>query len=540
MGGRDDGLPVSPRGSFVDLSSVVADGPAGKPRHRRRGSRESVGAETVSSGRSDDTHTVRSGFYLAPAPSLPRRWTRGDALGAGSFGSVFLGLNSDTGELFAVKEVTLDRRLDASRGDPAEAVEQLEREVDLLSRLQHPNIVRYVGIARDDDALYIFLEYVPGGSIASLLDRFGAFEESVAAVYASQIAVGLAYLHSQRTVHRDVKGANILVEKSGRIKLADFGMAKQIVEQMATAPGGRAGDAMAGSTFWMAPEVVKQQTHGAPADVWSVGCVVIEMLTGAPPWSDCGGQVQAIFKIGGTGELPTMPDWISDDARNFVSSCLRRRPDERPSAEDLLAHPFVAAAANAAEEVPALQYEGYWSQDDDGDDAETDPDVTSLDAVGRGMRHLGLEDDESRGGGGSVREGSVREGSVREGSVREGSVREGSVREDAAPRGSPREEPVRPREEPVRPREEPVRPARARVVVDWREEVEALRERFGEDDDDEEGAGTGVGETGVDSGEGSCELGAFGAGGLLEPPKRRDGASSAAPRPPTLASGTPE
>ena len=359
MGGRDDGLPVS-LPSVTDLaSSVVADGPAGKPRHRRRGSRESVGAETVSSGRSDDTHTVRSGFYLAPAPSLPRRWTRGDALGAGSFGSVYLGLNSDTGELFAVKEVTLDRRLDASRGDPAAAVEQLEREVDLLSRLQHPNIVRYVGIARDDDALYIFLEYVPGGSIASLLDRFGAFEESVAAVYASQIAVGLDYLHSQRTVHRDVKGANILVEKSGRIKLADFGMAKQIVEQMATAAAsreapregprrgrhrGRAAGRRA-CAFWMAPEVVKQQTHGAPADVWSVGCVVIEMLTGAPPWSDCGGQVQAIFKIGGTGELPTMPDWISDDARNFVSSCLRRRPDERPSAEDLLAHPFVAAAA---------------------------------------------------------------------------------------------------------------------------------------------------------------------------------------------------
>ena len=298
--------------------------------------------------------------------------------------------------------------------------------------------MRYVGIARDDDALYIFLEYVPGGSIASLLDRFGAFEESVAATYtrrADPRGCGLDYLHSQRTVHRDVKGANILVEKSGRIKLADFGMAKQIVEQMATAPGGRAGDAMAGSTFWMAPEVVKQQTHGAPADVWSVGCVVIEMLTGAPPWSDCGGQVQAIFKIGGTGELPTMPDWISDDARNFVSSCLRARPDERPSAEDLLAHPFVAAAANAAEEVPALQYEGYWSQDDDGDDAETDPDVTSLDAVGRGMRHLGLEDDETRGGGRSEREASEREASEREASEREASEREASERE-ASERGA--------------------------------------------------------------------------------------------------------
>lgn len=534
MGGRDDGLPGSPRGSFVDLSSVVADGPAGKPRHRRRGSRESVGAETVSSGRSDDTHTVRSGFYLAPPPSLPRRWTRGDALGAGSFGSVYLGLNSDTGELFAVKEVALDPHLDdASRRDSAEAVEQLEREVHLLSRLQHPNIVRYVGIARDDDALYIFLEYVPGGSIASLLDRFGAFEESVAAVYASQIAVGLDYLHSQRTVHRDVKGANILVEKSGRIKLADFGMAKQIVEQMATAAPGRGGDAMAGSAFWMAPEVVKQQTHGAPADVWSVGCVVIEMLTGVPPWSDCGGQVQAIFKIGGTGELPTMPEWISDDARDLVSSCLRRDPDERPSAADLLAHPFVAAAANAAEEVPALQYEGYWSQDDDDGDGDardpgTDPDRTSsprgsggnggdLDAVGGGMRHLALEDDENGATGAHARRGSVGGGS--------GGGGGGSVREKATPPGSPRE---------------PVRPARARVVGDWRDEVEALRGRFGGDDDDEEGAGTGVGETGFEPGEGSCDFGAFGAGGLLEPPKRRDGASGATPRPPTLASGNAE
>ena len=133
------------------------------------------------------------------------------------------------------------------------------------------------------------------------------------------------------------------------------------------------------------------------------------MLTGAPPWSDCGGQVQAIFKIGGTGELPTMPDWISDDARNFVSSCLRRRPDERPSAEDLLAHPFVAAAANAAEEVPALQYEGYWSQDDDGDDAETDRcTVQSAESGGSrrpsgrrrtGNASPGARADETRGGG---------------------------------------------------------------------------------------------------------------------------------------------
>ena len=178
-----DATTVSPSAPAARSGSLLRRGrrPRGQAPPSPPRQPESVGAETVSSGRSDDTHTVRSGFYLAPAPSLPRRWTRGDALGAGSFGSVYLGLNSDTGELFAVKEVTLDRRLDASRGDPP-AVEQLESARSTFSppaAPEHRAIRRHR--ARDDDALYIFLEYVPGGSIASLLDRFGAFEESVAA-----------------------------------------------------------------------------------------------------------------------------------------------------------------------------------------------------------------------------------------------------------------------------------------------------------------------------------------------------------------------
>jgi hypothetical protein len=176
----------TPRGgSAPDLSSSQTQVFI-MPRHRRVGSRGSV-AETVSSGQSDDTHTVRSGFYLSPAPMMPRRWTKGDSLGSGSFGCVFLGLNSDTGELFAVKEVAVNKKDDAAQ---REAIEQLEQEVELLSRLQHPNIVRYIGIEREVTALYIFLEYVPGGSIASLLGRFGRFEESVICVYTRQILIG--------------------------------------------------------------------------------------------------------------------------------------------------------------------------------------------------------------------------------------------------------------------------------------------------------------------------------------------------------------
>ena len=188
-----------------------------------------------------------SGFVMQPAPMKPRRWVKGDNLGSGSFGSVFLGLNSDTGELFAVKEVHVNNK-DQDKIQQ-ESMEQLEQEVELLSRLQHPNIVRYVGIVREAKALFIFLEYVPGGSIASLLGRFGRFEESVICVYTRQILIGLDYLHAQRTVHRDIKGANILVEKSGRIKLADFGMAKTLVEQLSVTRSFK------GSAFWMAPEV---------------------------------------------------------------------------------------------------------------------------------------------------------------------------------------------------------------------------------------------------------------------------------------------
>jgi len=275
-------------------------------------------------------------------PAMPISWKKGESIGSGSFGTVFLGLNNETGELLAVKEVSMV--VEGSKGK--EAVEQLEREVALLSMLNHPNIVRYVGTLREGASLFIFLEYVPGGSIASLLMRFGPLEEAVIKIYTRQILSGLAYLHAQRTVHRDVKGANLLVEKSGRIKLADFGMAKQMVEQVSFTKSFK------GSAFWMAPEVIKQQGHGVAADIWSVGCTVLEMATGKPPWSQCSTQVQAIFKIASSQDLPAIPDTLSPDASEFILLCLQRDPAARPSAEDLLKHPFVALDRDRV--VPAL------------------------------------------------------------------------------------------------------------------------------------------------------------------------------------------
>mmetsp|Transcript_7745 Transcript_7745/g.20633 ORF Transcript_7745/g.20633 Transcript_7745/m.20633 type:complete len:601 (-) Transcript_7745:579-2381(-) len=305
--------------------------------------------EQGNSGHKSPSHPEVANDSVMPlrpcGPSMPVSWKMGDSVGSGSFGNVYLGLNNDTGELLAIKSVSLMD--DSGNSQRQEALEQLEHEVSLLSGLDHPNVVRYVGTMREGASLLIFLEYVPGGSISSLLARFGRLPEAVICVYTRQLLSGLAYLHAQRTVHRDVKGANLLVETNGRVKLTDFGMAKQMVEAASFTKSFK------GSAYWMAPEVVRQQGHGMAADIWSLGCTVLEMATGKPPWTQCTTQVQAIFKIASSQDLPAIPEFLSPQATEFVLLCLQRDPSARPSAESLLNHPFVTFEDASA--VPALR-----------------------------------------------------------------------------------------------------------------------------------------------------------------------------------------
>ncbi|XP_074591677.1 mitogen-activated protein kinase kinase kinase YODA-like [Curcuma longa] len=156
-------------------------------------------------------------------PTSPgSRWKKGKLIGCGTFGHVYAGFNSESGEMCAMKEVTLF--MDDAKSK--ESAKHLGQEISLLSRLQHPNIVQYYGSEMIDDKLYIYLEYVSGGSIHKLLQDYGQFGEPAIRSYTQQILSGLAYLHAKNTVHRDIKGANILVDPNGRVKLADFGMAK--------------------------------------------------------------------------------------------------------------------------------------------------------------------------------------------------------------------------------------------------------------------------------------------------------------------------
>ncbi|KAK7279925.1 hypothetical protein RJT34_24986 [Clitoria ternatea] len=283
----------------------------------------------------------------ATSPSMPRsparadnptsgsRWKKGKLLGRGSFGHVYLGFNSESGEMCAMKEVTLFSDDPKSK----ESAKQLMQEIHLLGRLRHPNIVQYYGSETVDDKLYIYLEYVSGGSIHKLLQEYGKFGELAIRSYTQQILSGLAYLHAKNTLHRDIKGANILVDPTGRrVKLADFGMAKHMSGQSCPL-------SFKGSPYWMAPEVIKNPSGCSLAvDIWSLGCTVLEMATTKPPWFQYEG-VAAMFKIGNSKELPTIPDDLSNEGKDFVRKCLQRNPQDRASASELLDHPFVQCAA---------------------------------------------------------------------------------------------------------------------------------------------------------------------------------------------------
>ncbi|XP_031276626.1 mitogen-activated protein kinase kinase kinase NPK1 [Pistacia vera] len=284
-------------------------------------------------------------FGKPPVPALPPivkteappiRWRKGELIGCGAFGRVYMGMNLDSGELLAVKQVLIAAS-SASKETTQAHIRELEEEVKLLKNLSHPNIVRYLGTAREDDSLNILLEFVPGGSISSLLGKFGSFPESVIRMYAKQLLLGLEYLHKNGIMHRDIKGANILVDNKGCIKLADFGASKKVVE-LATINGAKS---MKGTPYWMAPEVILQTGHSFSADIWSVGCTVIEMATGQPPWSQQYQEVAALFHIGTTKSHPPIPEHLSLEAKDFLLKCLQKEPDFRPTATDLLQHPFI-------------------------------------------------------------------------------------------------------------------------------------------------------------------------------------------------------
>ena len=288
--------------------------------------------------------------FLAGNNFAPANWMKGSLIGEGSFGSVFLALHAITGELMAVKQVEIPSATKGTEFDQRKntMVTALKHEIELLQGMHHPNIVQYLGTAADDQHLNIFLEYVPGGSIATMLKQYNTFQEPLVKNFVRQILAGLSYLHSKDIIHRDIKGANILVDNKGGVKISDFGISKRVEASHvlgSRASGGGGGHinrpSLQGSVYWMAPEVVRQTAHTKKADIWGLGCLVVEMFIGAHPFPDCS-QLQAIFAIGSNKARPPAPEHVSQDAVEFLDMTFQIDYEKRPSADELLKCKFLA------------------------------------------------------------------------------------------------------------------------------------------------------------------------------------------------------
>ncbi|XP_068592745.1 mitogen-activated protein kinase kinase kinase 19 [Cebidichthys violaceus] len=310
----------------------------------------SISPENLESNREDDQESERktfpednstqgggllgSGLVVDDAIT----WTKGEVLGRGAYGTVYCGLTSQ-GQLIAVKQVSLDS------SDPDTAKKEyghLEGEVELLKTLRHANIVGFLGTSLYQHVVSIFMEYIPGGSIASILHRFGPLPERVLALYTHQILEGVAYLHLNRVIHRDLKGNNVMLMPTGVIKLIDFGCARRLSCLNHTASN--SGDLLKsvhGTPYWMAPEVINETGYGRKSDIWSVGCTVFEMATGKPPLAHMD-KMAALFYIGAQrGLMPALPNRFSEHAKDFVKISLTSDQRLRPSADELLKHSFI-------------------------------------------------------------------------------------------------------------------------------------------------------------------------------------------------------
>lgn len=269
-------------------------------------------------------------------------WKRGKMIGKGAYGDVYECLNLDTGEIFVAKHVKFS-------GGPSQTdkeTTQLNREISILKELSHRNIVRYLNTEAkpDGSAVDIFLEYVPGGSLRSLLKKFVKFDEPVVRKYTEHLLQGLAYLHSRGIVHKDIKCSNLLVANDGTVLLSDFGAAKKL--EVAEAGNHILCNSLRGSPYWIAPEVASRVGHSYSADIWSVGCTVIEMLTGSPPWVEYSNNIKDVLKIIRNSSVPpSFPAGVTPACRDFLTCCLQIIPRLRSTSAELLNHPFIQGVA---------------------------------------------------------------------------------------------------------------------------------------------------------------------------------------------------
>uniref|UniRef100_A0A8C2H4D5 non-specific serine/threonine protein kinase n=1 Tax=Cyprinus carpio TaxID=7962 RepID=A0A8C2H4D5_CYPCA len=253
-------------------------------------------------------------------------------VGSGTYGDVYKARNISTGELAAVKIIKLE---------PGDDFSIIQQEIFMVKECTHHNIVAYFGSYLCREKLWICMEYCGGGSLQDIYHVTGPLSELQIAYVCRETLQGLGYLHSKGKMHRDIKGANILLTDNGDVKLADFGVAAKITATMAKRKS------FIGTPYWMAPEVAAVEKNGGYnhlCDIWAVGITSIELAELQPPMFDLH-PMRALFLMSKSNfQPPKLKDktkW-STAFHTFVKISLTKNPKKRPTAEKLLSHLFVA------------------------------------------------------------------------------------------------------------------------------------------------------------------------------------------------------
>ncbi|KAK6304948.1 hypothetical protein J4Q44_G00237280 [Coregonus suidteri] len=285
-----------------------------------------------------DTPETLPGLTKAKQPYREgHEWLKGQQIGLGAFSSCYQAQDVGTGTLLAVKQVTYVRN---TSSEQEEVVEALREEIRMMAHLNHPNIIRMLGATCEKSNYNLMVEWMAGGSVSHLLNKYGAFKEAVIINYTEQLLRGLAYLHENQIIHRDIKGANLLIDSTGqRLRIADFGAAARLASK-GTGAGEFQGQLL-GTIAFMAPEVLRGQQYGRSCDVWSVGCAIIEMSCAKPPWNaeKHSNHLALIFKIASATCAPSIPPQLTPGLRDVTLRCLELQPMDRPPSRELLKHP---------------------------------------------------------------------------------------------------------------------------------------------------------------------------------------------------------